>query len=193
MSGWGAIISGAASQSGSIFSSIMSRRNAAEAHDWSKEDASTDRQWQESMANSAHQREVADLKAAGLNPILSGTGGAGAATPGGAMATVDKADTPEMNTQGAVANALEAKMQTAQRDLLKAQEEQASTAAEVNKATKGKLEKETAIMGPQSTIMQKFDEAIKSVPRLWRNHLKEQTSEEAIRLHNSRVKNPQKP
>lgn len=37
--------------------------------------------WQEHMSNTAHQREVNDLREAGLNPILSATKGASTPTP----------------------------------------------------------------------------------------------------------------
>lgn len=55
--------------------------------DFNAQEAAKNRNWQQYMSNTSHQREIADLKAAGLNPILSAYGGNGASVTSGATAS----------------------------------------------------------------------------------------------------------
>lgn len=70
----------------SAANSALSQSFAREQMKFNADQAQINRAWQEQMSNTAHQREVKDLIAAGLNPILS-SGGTGASSPSGSAAT----------------------------------------------------------------------------------------------------------
>lgn len=79
-----AAIIGGAAIGGAI--NYFSQQEAARSTNQASKEISNDQmRFQERMSNTAHLREIADLKAAGLNPILS-SGGSGASTPAGSQA-----------------------------------------------------------------------------------------------------------
>lgn len=85
-------VSGATAQNqfNSVEAQLSRQFNSAEAEH--------QRQFEEHMSNTAHQREVADLMKAGINPLLSS--GAGASTPTGSSAASAPASATAGGAQG---------------------------------------------------------------------------------------------
>lgn len=129
--------------------------------DMQRKEARKDRTWQKSMSDTSYQRGVADLRAAGLNPMLA-YGNAGASSPGGSTA-----QTPDLASaaEGAASTALSAKRLKQELKNMSADEKVKNDQSDLLQSQKAKVDKETSILGPKSTIMKKLDEGIKASAR----------------------------
>jgi uncharacterized protein YhaN len=148
----------------SLFGGLSRNRAQTEA-------ASAQQAFQQEMSNTSYQRAMADMKAAGLNPMLAAKLG-GASTPAGAMPNLMDAFTPAAQTY---ASAMQAQ----------SQENLQSAQADVATATVDKVEQETKNL---KTVQQKDERAIELLvaqiqTEMERNKTQKEITQQTIEIY----------
>lgn len=105
--GTGMAIGAGASLAGGYLGNQASAGQSRASRRWQRAENITNRGFQERMSSTAHQRQIQDMKLAGLNPILSA--GGGSSSPGGSITGGGQAQQSDIITP-AVSTAMQAKL-----------------------------------------------------------------------------------
>jgi len=148
-----------ASAGASIGGSIAGVRAGEQTNEANARQASLNRDFQQEMSSTAHQREVADLTAAGLNPILSANAGASTPAGGTGAAQTNPMESLAASARDAMQLALQVTKQKEEIALIRAQKNKTDVDAKVASVGIPKAELTNDLF---QTIKNKWNEAIKS-------------------------------
>ena len=129
----------------------FSANEALKVREFNAAEAGKSRDWQQYMSSTAHQREVHDLKTAGLNPILAAKYG-GASTPSGATASGIGPSTLQTPAQ-----TLSSVTQLRQ---VRAQEKRINAETDLIRSQASQTRAQTKLTGAQTGLTTKQEEAL---------------------------------
>jgi len=126
--GWEKVLGAVAGPVGSLIGGLFGSSAQSQANKANIKLNRENREWSERMSNTEWQRGVADMKAAGMNPMLAFSQG-GASTPNNSAAQVIPEDAMARGISSAATQALMAQQTLANIDLTKASAEKARAEA----------------------------------------------------------------
>uniref|UniRef100_A0AAU8BC59 DNA pilot protein n=1 Tax=Dulem virus 168 TaxID=3145645 RepID=A0AAU8BC59_9VIRU len=122
------------------------------AQQFNAEEAQKQRDWEERMSNTAHQREAADLAAAGLNRTLAATDGA--TTPGGSAASIGRSNANPADFLNLLMSAKK----------IGIEQQQANTAQDVGAANAAAMRAQADVYSAQAAQIRDFEANLHDAP-----------------------------
>lgn len=163
----GSFFGGPGQIAGSIGDALLGSSQQDDAEDFAMASAQQNRDFQERMSNTAYQRAMADMKAAGLNPMLAFSQG-GASVPTGSAAYYPGSISTQMQTADAATMSASASLS------------QAETAKRIGDETVQKIKQEVTNLGSTNEQIQAI---VKNLGQEYQNLVKDGWNKTEIGNH----------